>query len=203
MSQALRKLTSTVNKTKCIIVFINQIREKIGVMYGNNETTTGGRALKFYASVRLDVRRSEFLKGSGELVGNRVKDKVLKNKVAPSFKEAYFDIMFGIGISKASDILDLAVENDIVDKSGAWFAYEAEKIGQGRDNAKLYLENHPEMMAKIKEKVRDAYGLINSNRKTVNPRQEEENETRPVEESSTSENDPYLAELEKKKKESA
>ena len=203
MSQALRKLTSTVNKTKCIIVFINQIREKIGVMYGNNETTTGGRALKFYASVRLDVRRSEFLKGSGELVGNRVKVKVLKNKVAPSFKEAYFDIMFGIGISKASDILDLAVENDIVDKSGAWFAYEAEKIGQGRDNAKLYLENHPEMMAKIKEKVRDAYGLINSNRKTVNPRQEEENETRPVEESSTSENDPYLAELEKKKKESA
>ena len=132
-----------------------------------------------------------------------MKVKVVKNKVAPPFKEAYFDIMFGIGISKASDILDLAVENDIIDKSGAWFAYEAEKIGQGRDNAKLYLENHPEMMAESEEKVRDAYGLINSNRKTVNPRQEEENETRPVEESSTSENDPYLAELEKKKKESA
>ena len=206
MSQALRKLTSTVNKTKCIVVFINQLREKIGVMYGNNETTTGGRALKFYASIRLDVRKSESLKGSGETVGNRVKVKVVKNKVAPPFKEAFFDIMFGRGISKASDILDLAVDNGVVDKSGAWFAYDTEKIGQGRDNAKHYLENHPEIMAEIEKKVRDAYGLTNSDGETFQPKKEMTNETKTEESesgSSTVDNDPYLAELGKKNKESA
>ena len=162
MSQALRKLTSTVNKTKCIVIFINQLREKIGIMFGNPETTTGGRALKFYASIRLDVRRVETLKSNGEQVGNRTKVKVVKNKVAPPFKEAQFDIMFGKGISGSGDILDLAVENDIVEKSGSWFAYGGEKIGQGRDNAKTYLENNPDIMAEIEEKVRGAYGLLES-----------------------------------------
>ena len=169
MSQALRKLTSTVNKTKCIVIFINQLREKIGIMFGNPETTTGGRALKFYASIRLDVRRVETLKSNGEQVGNRTKVKVVKNKVAPPFKEAQFDIMFGKGISGSGDILDLAVENDIVEKSGSWFAYGGEKIGQGRDNAKTYLENNPDIMAEIEEKVRGAYGLLESS-ETINNR---------------------------------
>ncbi len=159
MSQALRKLTASVSKTKCIVVFINQLREKIGVMFGNPETTTGGRALKFYASVRIDVRRVETLKAGGEMIGNRAKVKIVKNKVAPPFKEVQFDIMFGRGISRSGDILDLAAENNIVEKSGSWFAYEGEKIGQGRENAKLYLENNPAVMAEIEQKVRGAYGL--------------------------------------------
>ncbi len=159
MSQALRKLTSAVSKTKCIVIFINQLREKIGVMFGNPETTTGGRALKFYASVRLDVRRVEAIKAAGEVTGNRTKVKVVKNKVAPPFKEAQFDIMFGRGISRSGDILDLAVENGLIDKSGAWFAYEGEKIGQGRENAKLFLENHPDVMKEVEQRVRGAYGL--------------------------------------------
>ena len=159
MSQALRKLTASVSKTKCIVVFINQLREKIGIMFGNPETTTGGRALKFYASVRLDVRRIETLKASGEVIGNRTKIKVVKNKVAPPFKEAQFDIMFGRGISRSGDILDLAVECGVIDKSGAWFAYGGEKIGQGRENAKGFLEKNPAVMTEIEQKVRDAFGL--------------------------------------------
>ena len=159
MSQALRKLTSTVNKTKCIVIFINQLREKIGVMFGNPETTTGGRALKFYASVRMDVRRIETLKTQGEMVGNRTRIKIVKNKVAPPFKEAQFDIMFGRGISKSGDILDLAVANEIIDKSGAWFAYNGTKIGQGRENAKNFLQENPDIMYEVEQKVRMAYGL--------------------------------------------
>ncbi len=159
MSQALRKLTATVSKTKCIVIFINQLREKIGVMFGNPETTTGGRALKFYASIRLDVRRTETLKAGGEVIGNRTRIKVVKNKIAPPFKEAQFDIMFGKGISRSGDILDLAVDHDIVEKSGAWFAYNGEKIGQGRENAKMYLEENPSVMAEIEQKVRDACSL--------------------------------------------
>ena len=159
MSQALRKLTGAVNKTKCIVIFINQLREKIGVMFGNPETTTGGRALKFYASVRLDVRRTETLKAQGEVIGNHTRIKVVKNKVAPPFKEAQFDIMFGKGISKAADILDLAVSCDIVEKSGAWFAYNGSKIGQGRENAKNFLQENPEIMYEVEQKVRAAYGL--------------------------------------------
>ena len=159
MSQALRKLTSTVNKTKCIVIFINQMREKIGVMFGNPETTTGGRALKFYASVRMDVRRIETLKTQGEMVGNRTRIKIVKNKVAPPFKEAQFDIMFGRGISKSGDILDLAVANEIIDKSGAWFAYNGTKIGQGRENAKNFLQENPDIMYEVEQKVRMAYGL--------------------------------------------
>ena len=159
MSQALRKLTASVNKTKCIVVFINQLREKIGVVYGNPETTTGGRALKFYASVRLDVRRVDYVKGSGDVIGNRTKIKVVKNKVAPPFKEGQVDIMFGKGISRSGDILDLAAENDIINKSGAWFAYNGEKIGQGRENAKAYLEANPDVMFEIEQKVRGACGL--------------------------------------------
>ena len=159
MSQALRKLTATVNKTKCIVVFINQLREKIGIMFGNPETTTGGRALKFYASVRMDVRRTESLKAGGAVVGNRTRIKIVKNKVAPPFKEAQFDIMFGKGISRSGDILDLAVNVNVVEKSGSWFAYNGEKIGQGRENAKQYLEEHPDVMAEIESRVRVAHGL--------------------------------------------
>ena len=160
MSQALRKLTATVSKTKCIVVFINQLREKIGIMFGNPETTTGGRALKFYASIRLDVRRIETLKAGGEVIGNRTKIKVVKNKVAPPFKEAQFDIMFGRGISRSGDILDLATEENIIEKSGAWFAYKGEKIGQGRENAKQYLEDNPEVMEEVDHLVREAKGLL-------------------------------------------
>ncbi len=159
MSQALRKLTSVVSKTNCIVIFINQLREKIGVMFGNPETTTGGRALKFYSSVRLDVRRVESLKQSGEVIGNHTKVKVVKNKVSPPFKEAEFDIMFGKGISKVADILDLAANIDIVNKSGAWYAYKGEKIGQGRENAKLYLEENPSVCSEIEALVRAHYGL--------------------------------------------
>ena len=160
MSQALRKLTSIISKSNCIVIFINQLREKVGVMFGNPETTTGGRALKFYSSIRLDVRRIEALKQGGEMVGNRTRIKVVKNKVAPPFREAEFDIMFGKGISKEGDVLDLAASVGIVQKSGAWFAYGGDKIGQGRENAKAYLREHPEIMDEIEHKVRVAYGLI-------------------------------------------
>ena len=159
MSQALRKLTATVSKTKCIVIFINQLREKIGVMFGNPETTTGGRALKFYASVRMDVRRVETLKAGGEMIGNRAKIKIVKNKVAPPFKEAQFDIMFGKGISRSGDILDLAVNANIIEKSGSWFAFQDNKIGQGRENAKQYLEDNPDTMNYIEALVRNANGL--------------------------------------------
>ncbi len=159
MSQALRKLTAVISKSNCIVIFINQLREKVGVMFGNPETTTGGRALKFYASVRLDVRRIEALKSGGEVVGNRTRVKVVKNKVAPPFREAEFDIMFGQGISKEGDVLDLAVEENIIQKSGAWFAYNDEKIGQGRENAKQYLKEHADVMDEVEQKVREVYGF--------------------------------------------
>lgn len=159
MSQALRKLTAIIGKSNCIVIFINQLREKIGVMFGNPETTTGGRALKFYASIRMDVRRTESLKQGGEVIGNRTRIKVVKNKIAPPFKEAEFDIMFGKGISKESDILDLAVNLGIIQKSGAWFAYNDGKIGQGRENAKNYLKENPEIAAEVEQKVRAHYGL--------------------------------------------
>ena len=159
MSQALRKLTPVISKSNCVVIFINQLREKVGVMFGNPETTTGGRALKFYASVRMDVRRIETLKQSGEMVGNRTRIKIVKNKIAPPFKEAEFDIMFGKGISKEGDVLDLAVGIDLVKKSGAWYAYEGEKIGQGRENAKLFLREHPEIRDEIEKKVRVHYHL--------------------------------------------
>ena len=159
MSQALRKLTAVVSKTNCVVIFINQLREKVGVVFGNPEVTTGGRALKFYASVRLDVRRIDTLRQGGEIVGNRTRVKIVKNKVAPPFKEAEFDIVFGKGISKVGDILDLAVANDIVDKSGAWYAYNGNKIGQGRENAKAYLENNTAICDEIEQKVREAVGV--------------------------------------------
>ena len=159
MSQALRKLTPVISKSHCVVIFINQLREKVGVMFGNPETTTGGRALKFYASVRMDVRKIETLKQGGEIVGNRTRIKIVKNKIAPPFKEAEFDIMFGKGISRAGDILDLAAGIDLVKKSGAWYAYEGEKIGQGRENAKSYLEMHPEVMEELDRKVRAHYQL--------------------------------------------
>ena len=159
MSQALRKLTPVISKSNCVVVFINQLREKVGVMFGNPETTTGGRALKFYASVRMDVRRIETLKQNGEMVGNRTRIKIVKNKIAPPFKEAEFDIMFGKGISKEGDILDLAASIDIVNKSGAWYAYKGDKIGQGRENAKLFLAQNPEIMNEIEAQVREHFGL--------------------------------------------
>ena len=159
MSQALRKLTAVISKSNCTVVFINQLREKVGVMFGNPETTTGGRALKFYSSVRMDVRRIEAIKQNGENIGNRTRVKVVKNKIAPPFKEAEFDIMFGKGISATGDVLDLAASVDIVNKSGAWYQYDGEKIGQGRENAKLYLENNPAILADIDAKVRAHFGL--------------------------------------------
>ena len=159
MSQALRKLTGIISKSNCVVIFINQLREKVGVMFGNPETTTGGRALKFYASVRLDVRRIETLKVGGEVVGNRTRVKVVKNKVAPPFKEAEFDIMFGKGISKEGDILDLAVQHDIINKAGAWYSYNGEKIGQGRENTKLYLANNPDIMKEVEQQVRNKCGI--------------------------------------------
>ena len=174
MSQALRKLTGVVSKSNCIVIFINQLREKIGVMFGNPETTTGGRALKFYASVRMDVRRTETIKQGGEVIGNRTRVKVVKNKVAPPFKEAEFDIMFGKGISREGDILDLATKIDLVNKSGAWYAYNGEKIGQGRENAKSYLTAHPEIMEEIEEKVRAHYGIGAEGQEAEEPAQAEE-----------------------------
>ena len=159
MSQALRKLTAVISKTNCIVIFINQLREKVGVMFGNPETTTGGRALKFYSSIRMDVRRVESLKSNGEVTGNRTRVKVVKNKIAPPFREAEFDIMFGKGISREGDILDLAVTSNVVQKSGAWFAYHGDKIGQGRENAKQYLSEHPEVMNEIEAKIREFYAI--------------------------------------------
>ena len=159
MSQALRKLTAVISKSNCTVVFINQLREKVGIMFGNPETTTGGRALKFYSSVRLDVRRIESLKQGGEVIGNRTRVKIVKNKIAPPFKEAEFDIMFGEGISMVGDILDLAASIDVVNKSGAWYAYEGNKIGQGRENAKQYLKDNPAVCEEIAAKVRSHFGL--------------------------------------------
>ena len=159
MSQALRKLTAAISRSNCIVIFINQLREKVGVMFGNPETTTGGRALKFYSSVRLDVRRVESLKLAGEVIGNHTRIKVVKNKIAPPFKEAEFDIMFGKGISKEGDVLDLAVNLNIIVKAGAWFSYNDAKIGQGRENAKIYLSQHPDIMAEVENKVRAHYNL--------------------------------------------
>lgn len=159
MSQALRKLTAVISKSNCVVIFINQLREKVGVMFGSPETTTGGRALKFYASVRMDIRRIEALKMNGEIVGNRTRVKVVKNKIAPPFKEAEFDIMFGQGISREGDILDLAANVDIIVKSGSWYSYNGNKIGQGRENAKTYLRDNPDIMNEVAQKVRAHYGL--------------------------------------------
>ena len=162
MSQALRKLTGIISKSNCSVIFINQLREKVGIMFGNPETTTGGRALKFYSSVRLDVRRVEAIKQGGEVVGNHVRVKVVKNKIAPPFREAEFDIMFGQGISREGDIIDLAVKDNVVEKSGAWYAYNGAKIGQGRENEKAYLKEHPEVFAEVEQKVREIHGLQGS-----------------------------------------
>ena len=159
MSKAMRKLTGVINRSNCAVVFINQLREKVGIMFGNPEVTTGGRALKFYSSVRMDVRRVEAIKQGGEIIGNHTKVKVVKNKVAPPFKEAEFDIMFGQGISREGDLIDLAVKVDAVQKSGAWYAYKGEKIGQGRENAKTFLREHPEIMAEVEVQVREYYNL--------------------------------------------
>ncbi len=160
MSQALRKLTGAINKSKCTVVFINQLREKVGIMFGNPETTTGGRALKFYSSVRLDIRRTEIIKKGDEMIGNRVRVKVVKNKIAPPFKQAEFDIMYGKGISSVGNILDVASEADIVKKAGAWYSYGEERLGQGRENAKEFLEGYPELLKDIEHKVRLHYNLI-------------------------------------------
>ena len=157
MSQALRKLAGAINKSKCVIVFINQLREKVGIMFGNPETTTGGRALKYYSSVRLDIRKIENLKQDGEVVGNRARVKVVKNKVAPPFREAEFDIMYGKGISKEGNIVDLGVNLDIIEKSGSWFSYDGTRIGQGRENVKRYLIENPEIMKEIENKIRDNF----------------------------------------------
>ena len=160
MSQALRKLTAVVSKTNCVVIFINQLREKVGVMFGNPETTTGGRALKFYSSVRLDVRKIETLKQNGEVIGNRTRVKIVKNKVAPPFREAEFDILFGKGISTEGDLVDLASNAGIIQKSGAWFSYEGNKIGQGRENAKQFLLDNPEIREEVDRRVREHYGIV-------------------------------------------
>ena len=157
LSQGLRKLTSAIGRSKCIVVFINQLREKVGVIYGSNEVTTGGRALKFYSSIRLDIRRVESIKNGGEVIGNHVRVKVVKNKVAPPFKEAEFDIIFGKGISKTADILELAIKSNVMIKSGSWISYNNENIGQGKEKAKEYLESHPEVLKEVEEKVREIY----------------------------------------------
>ncbi len=167
MSQALRKLTGVISKSNCTVIFINQLREKVGIMFGNPETTTGGRALKFYSSIRMDVRRIESIKQSGEVIGNRTRIKVVKNKIAPPFKEAEFDIMFGKGISREGDVLDLAANLNVVNKSGAWYAYKGEKIGQGRENAKLYLAGNPDVMEEIEHTVRVKYGLLPEDEETA------------------------------------
>ncbi|WP_432823339.1 recombinase RecA [Trichloromonas sp.] len=159
MSQALRKLTATISKSNCCVIFINQIRMKIGVMFGNPETTTGGNALKFYASVRMDIRRIASLKSGQDVIGNRTRVKVVKNKVAPPFKEAEFDIMYNQGVSREGDIVDLGADSNIIDKSGAWFSYGSERIGQGRENAKQFLRDHPDMAREIEQKILSHYGL--------------------------------------------
>ena len=182
MSQALRKLTAVISKSNCIVIFINQLREKVGVMFGNPETTTGGRALKFYSSVRLDVRRIESLKQGGEIVGNRTRIKVVKNKIAPPFKEAEFDIMFGEGISREGDILDLASEVGIVNKSGAWYAYNGDKIGQGRENAKTFLKENKSICEEIEAKVRAQYNLGGANSASAVDQNEKEPEVLGTEE---------------------
>lgn len=189
MSQALRKLTAIISKTNCIVIFINQLREKVGVMFGNPETTTGGRALKFYSSVRLDVRRIETLKQAGEFIGNRTRVKIVKNKVAPPFKEAEFDIMFGQGISREGDILDNAADLGIINKSGAWFAYNSEKIGQGRENAKQFLREHADICQEIEQKVREQV-LANSS-------DEEEESKEPEKAEVKKEAEPKKAEVKK------
>lgn len=176
MSQAMRKLTPVASSNNCIVIFINQIRQKIGVMFGNPETTTGGNALKFYASVRLDVRRVTTIKTGDEAVGNHVRVKVVKNKVAPPFKEAEFDIMFGKGISKAGDVIDIAANNDIIQKSGSWFSYNDEKIGQGRENAKNYLEEHPDIMEEVIAKVKQKFGIGVSGTDAADGSEEDKNE---------------------------
>ncbi len=175
MSQALRKLTAVISKSNCIVIFINQLREKIGVMFGNPETTTGGRALKFYSSVRMDVRKIDTLKSGGEVIGSRTRIKVVKNKIAPPFKEAEFDIMFGEGISKAGDLLDLAANIDVINKSGAWYAYNGEKIGQGRENAKNFLKQNPDIMEAVEAAVRERYKL-DGTVQTADTESEEEEE---------------------------
>ena len=179
MSQALRKLTAVISKSNCIVIFINQLREKVGVMFGNPETTTGGRALKFYSSVRLDVRRVEALKQAGEVIGNRTRIKVVKNKVAPPFREAEFDIMFGKGISREGDILDLASDCGVVNKSGAWYAYKEGKIGQGRENAKQYLADNPAVMEEIEMKVRAHYELAGEEQQEESQEKEKPEKEKP------------------------
>lgn len=182
MSQALRKLTGIISKSNCTVIFINQLREKVGVMFGNPETTTGGRALKFYASIRMDVRRIEALKQAGEIIGNHTRIKVVKNKIAPPFKEAEFDIMFGKGISKEGDVLDLAANINVINKSGAWYAYNGNKIGQGRENAKIYLREHPDVMEEVEKQVRVHYGLAAADPKPDGEgREEDENPETPAE----------------------
>ena len=176
MSQALRKLTGAINKSKTVLIFINQLREKVGVMFGNPETTTGGRALKYYASVRIDIRKIENIKQDGEVIGNRARAKVVKNKVAPPFREAEFDIMYGKGISKIGNILDLAVNLDIVNKSGSWFSYKGEKIAQGRDNTKKYLEEHKEIADEIEKKVRENFNRAFENSLTNETEQDDDDE---------------------------
>ena len=182
MSQALRKLSGSVNKTNTIIIFINQLREKIGVMFGNPETTPGGKALKYYSSVRLDIRRGEAIKQGTEIVGNNTKIKVVKNKVAPPFKTATVDIMYGSGISHEGELIDLAVEAELVEKSGAWFSYKGEKIGQGKENAKLYLKNNKEVLEELEEEVRDCYGIADHTKKKTSKKKKEEDKKEVVEE---------------------
>ena len=182
MSQALRKLAGAINKSKTVLIFINQLREKIGVMFGNPETTTGGRALKFYASVRLDIRKIENIKQDGEVKGNRVRVKVIKNKVAPPFREAEFDVLYGKGISKVGNILDMAVNLDIVEKSGAWFSYNGQRISQGRENAKRYLEEHPDIMDEIEKKVRDNFAKAFEQSLGEELPSDDEEDTEPIDE---------------------
>ena len=178
MSQALRKLTAVISKSNCTVIFINQLREKVGVMFGNPETTTGGRALKFYSSIRLDVRRIESLKQGGEVVGNHTRIKVVKNKIAPPFKEAEFDIMFGQGISREGDVLDLAVRENIIIKSGSWFAYQDAKIGQGRENAKQYLKDNPDIFEEVEQKVREKLSMTPGGEEGEEPKTEGKKESK-------------------------
>ena len=182
MSQALRKLAGAINKSKTVLIFINQLREKIGVMFGNPETTTGGRALKFYASVRMDIRKTEMMKQDGQVIGNRVGVKVIKNKVAPPFREAEFDVLYGKGISKVGNILDMAVNLDIVEKSGAWFSYNGQRISQGRENAKRYLEEHPDIMDEIEKKVRDNFAKAFEQSLGEELPSDDEEDTEPIDE---------------------
>ena len=182
MSQALRKLAGAINKSKTVLIFINQLRGKIGVMFGNPETTTGGRALKFYASVRMDIRKTEMMKQDGQVIGNRVRVKVIKNKVAPPFREAEFDVLYGKGISKVGNILDMAVNLDIVEKSGAWFSYNGQRISQGRENAKRYLEEHPDIMDEIEKKVRDNFAKAFEQSLGEELPSDDEEDTEPIDE---------------------